>query len=141
MTAHEAAGERILDPVRQKQVSFGAEEAVRQKIIAYLTGEVGVPHGLIAVERAIDRSANRYRADIIAYERDGKPWMLIECKAPEVEITQRAFDQIGAYNRLIRAPYLLVTNGRRHYCCRWNGETGGPAFLEQFPLYPPREPD
>jgi hypothetical protein len=128
--------ERIIDPARRKSVHSGPEEVVRQNVIAFLTDRAGIPLGLIAVEKSIGGPNVRFRPDIVVHTRDGNPWMIVECKAPDVALTQRVFDQIGVYNRLIRARFLLVTNGQQHYCSEWKSESESWASLAEFPAYP-----
>jgi len=136
MSKSRSSGRQIIDPVRRKSVRSGPEERVRQAVISYLNRSIGIPLGLLSVEKGLDDSETNYRADIVVYNRSGEPWMLVECKAPEVQISQSAFDQIGKYNRIVRAKYLLVTNGQSHYCCKC-GESGESVkYLQQIPPYP-----
>ena len=130
--------DRILDPARRKIVHRGPEEVVRQAVLAYLTQKGRVPLGLISIEKEISTSAATYRADIVVHDRSGRPWMVVECKAPDVELSQDTFDQIGSYNRFLLAPYLLITNGRSHFCCQWDEINRQITFLEEFPEFPPQ---
>ncbi len=136
MTDIKDPDDRVLDPSRRKMVHRGPEEEVRQAVIGFLTARAGIPVGLISVEKEIRRSSALYRADIVVYERDGRPWMVVECKAPGVEITQDTFDQIGSYNRFLNARYLLITNGQEHFCCEWNREEDRIVYLENLPSFP-----
>ena len=128
----------MIDPARRKSVHGGPEEFVRQRIIRFMIETMAVPAGLMAVEKELGNTDTVYRADVVVYSRDGKPWMVIECKSPSVRISQDAFDQIGKYNRILKAPYLLVTNGKDHYCCEWMQADGTVRFLEQLPMFPDR---
>ncbi len=67
--------------------------------------------------------------------------MIVECKAPEVRIDQRAFDQIGRYNRFLGAPYLLISNGSEHFCCRQDSDSGSLSYLSTIPRFPSRDSD
>ncbi len=136
MSQSRSSGNHIIDPARRKSVRKGPEESVRQAVISYLTGTIGIPLGLLSVEKVLDDPETKYRADIVVYRRSGVPWMLIECKAPDVELSQDAFDQIGKYNRIVQARYLLVTNGRNHYCCEWDESGQSVDYLDQIPSYP-----
>jgi hypothetical protein len=108
----------IFDPIRKKNVVLSPEEWVRQNIIRYLTEEKKFPAPLISMEAGIkvNRLARRY--DALVFDRFGKALVLIECKAPSVSIQQETFDQVAAYNTSIRANYLLITNGMKHYFCK-----------------------
>ena len=75
------------------------------------------------------------RADIVLYNREGKPNMIVECKAPNVKITQEAFNQIAKYNFKLKVRYLVLTNGIQHFCCQMDYETNGIKFLEEIPSY------
>ncbi|NBB74738.1 MAG: restriction endonuclease subunit R [Bacteroidetes bacterium] len=125
----------IFDPIRQKYVRLTSEEWVRQHFVQYLIQEHHVPRGLIAVEHGFkDRDMPR-RADIVAFDRQGQPLLIAECKAPAVSVTQETFDQVARYNRVLRVPYLVVTNGHAHYACRIDFDEGAYAFLDDLPGY------
>jgi hypothetical protein len=125
----------VRDPVRRKNVADGPEERVRQAVLSYLTDAHGVPEGLISVETGVAGSSGAYRSDIVVYTRNGTAWMLIECKAPHIQIDQFEFDQIGRYNRHVGAPFLMITNGVVHYCCAIDSETGSVSYLSELPEY------
>ena len=136
MSQSRTSASQIIDPARRKSVRNSPEEGVRQAVISYLTDTIGIPLGLLSVEKALNDSEMKYRADIVVYKRSGEPWMLVEFKAPDVQLSQAAFDQIGKYNRIVQARYLLVTNGRNHYCCEC-GESGeNIEYLDHLPSYP-----
>ncbi|GMQ81070.1 MAG: type I restriction enzyme HsdR N-terminal domain-containing protein [Rhodothermia bacterium] len=136
MSSKKTVDDYVIDPSRRKAVKAGPEERVRQSAISFLHDEIGVPLGLISVEKRLEQADTEYRADLVVHTRDGKPWMIIECKAPSVKLTQAAFDQVGRYNRLIQARYLLITNGEDHYCCSWDVQQKKIAYLDEFPSYP-----
>jgi hypothetical protein len=128
--------EEVYDPVRDKYVRLTPEEWVRQHFVQYLVQEQGVPAGLLAVEPSFKApSGLPRRADIVAYDRQGQPLLLVECKAPRVAIQQAVFDQVAAYNTVVQARYFVVTNGQDHYCCVWDGDAEGYRFLTDFPPY------
>ena len=126
---------QIFDAVRKKYVSLTPEEWVRQHVIAFLINEKGFPASLIAVEVSLNRGTKKQRADIVIYTNDGKPRMIVECKAPEVKITQDVFFQIARYNAPLKMNYLLVTNGLQHFCCKMEYENGEHVFLKEVPMY------
>lgn len=102
----------VFDPVRRKWVALTPEEYVRQYTILYFLNDRHVPLSHLSVERAITVNGLTKRYDIVVYDNDGKPAVVVECKAPEVPITQEVVEQAGRYNRTLRAPFLGVTNGR-----------------------------
>jgi type I site-specific restriction endonuclease len=125
----------IFDPIRQKYVRLTPEEWVRQHFVQYLIQEHHVPRGLIAVEHGFkDRDMPR-RADIVAFDRQGQPLLIAECKAPAVSVAQETFDQVARYNRVLRVPYLVVTNGHAHYACRIDFQGATYQFLDELPGY------
>ncbi|MFO7977706.1 MAG: type I restriction enzyme HsdR N-terminal domain-containing protein [Bacteroidales bacterium] len=125
----------IFDAFRKKYVALTPEEWVRQHFLAWLALEKFYPVGLIAVEAPLKYHRMAKRADAIIYDQQGKALMIIECKAPEVKITQKVFDQVARYNLPFQVAYLVVTNGMEHFCCKMNDAAQGWAFLDQVPDY------
>jgi len=121
------------DPIREKQVADTPEERVRQAVIRMLMESMGIPAALIAVERSVLINGSIRRPDIIIHSRTGEPWMVVECKAPKVQINQGTFDQVSNYNRVLQAPFLFVTNGEDHLCARVDGSS--ITFLENLPRW------
>ncbi|NNF04795.1 MAG: type I restriction enzyme HsdR N-terminal domain-containing protein [Rhodothermales bacterium] len=142
-----------LDPVRRRLVADGPEEAVRQAFLRYLLEERSIPRGLISVESGVSgasgstapRTRDSGRTDIVVHDRTGRPWMLIECKAPDVPLDQSVWNQAARYNRVLDARYVLVTNGRRHLCAEVqeakDESPDGASFLATFPEYPDMKND
>lgn len=126
---------QIFDFLRRKYVALTPEEWVRQHFVHYLVEHCGYPKGLLANEKELRVGDKRLRCDTILYNKDLQPLMIIEYKAPEVEVTQHVFDQISAYNRLLCVEYLIVSNGHHHYCCRMDYEKGEYSFLQNIPQY------
>ena len=126
---------QVFDVVRKKYFKLTPEEWVRQHFLHYLNSEKNYPFGLIGVEKMIKYNNKRTRADIVLYNKEGKPNIIVECKAPNVEITQDAFNQIAMYNFKLRVKFLVVTNGMRHYCCRMDYEKNINCFLEEVPAF------
>ncbi|MEN8224874.1 MAG: type I restriction enzyme HsdR N-terminal domain-containing protein [Bacteroidota bacterium] len=126
---------RIFDEIRKKFVVLTPEEWVRQNFISYLRDQKSVPAGLIILEKKLVMNTMTRRPDIVIHNRQGKPVMIVECKAPEVKISQDAFDQIARYNSVLRVPFLVVTNGMQHYCCRMDYKANSYRFLEDIPGY------
>ena len=75
------------------------------------------------------------RADILLYNLDGKPNMIVECKAPNVKITQESFHQIAKYNFKLQVPFLVLTNGMQHFCCKMNYENNSINFIKEIPKF------
>lgn len=131
----EEGKEEIFDLVRGKYVRLTPEEWVRQNFIRYLVESGGYPRGLLAVEALSPFNKLKKRVDILVHNREGKPVMIVECKAPDVAINDKVFDQIVCYNMGFKVPYLIVTNGIDHYACKIDTETGNYGFLLMIPLY------
>lgn len=103
----------VLDPVRRRWVALTPEEGVRQWVIGLLHERYGYPLELMQVEGAITVNGMTRRCDIVVYDTTGTPQMIVECKKPDVAITQKVCDQACRYNTVLRVPYLLLTNGRQ----------------------------
>ena len=126
---------QVFDQVRKKYLVLTPEEWVRQHFIHYLNQEKNYPLGLMGVEQMVKYNGMQTRADIVLYTTEGKPNMIVECKAPNVKITQEAFNQIAKYNFKLKVKYLVLTNGIQHFCCQMDYETNGIKFLEEIPSY------
>jgi hypothetical protein len=127
--------EMILDTLRQKYVVATPEEWVRQNFVRYLIEGLGYPLGRTAIETGFVFQGMQCRADVIVYDRQGKALLVGECKAPEVKLNQTVFDQIGRYNTVLQADYLVVTNGLQHYCCQIDRGKNTYQFLNDVPGY------
>ena len=125
----------IFDAMRRKYVALTPEEWVRQNFTAYLISHKGYPSGLIANELQISLGTTKKRCDTVVYDRSLKPRMIVEYKAPQIEITQAVFDQIVRYNMALHVDYLAVSNGLTHYCCRIDYSSSSYAFLPEIPDY------
>lgn len=129
-------GKRVIwDVIRRRYVALTPEEWVRQHFVHFLVGHKGYPASLLANEVQVQLNGTRKRCDTVLYRRDLTPCLIVEYKAPDVEITQRVFDQITRYNMVLHVDYLIVSNGLRHYCCRMNYATGSYEFLSDIPEY------
>lgn len=125
---------KILDILRHKFVALTPEEWVRQHFTHYLIAHKGYPPELMANEVAVSLNGMSRRCDTVVYSREGlKPLMIIEYKRPDVEITQKVFNQICRYNMVLEVEYLVVSNGLKHYCCQVDIKKGGYTFLEDIP--------
>ncbi len=127
---------RVYDALRRKFVALTPEEWVRQHFVAYMTGELGYPAALMGNEVGITLNGTSRRCDTVLFSRNGLvPLMIVEYKAPHIEITQRVFDQIVRYNMVLHARWLVVSNGMRHFCCEIDYEKRGVRFLPNVPRY------
>ena len=124
----------IWDDLRRKYVALTPEEWVRQHFVHFLIEHKGYPAGLMANEIQIRLNGTKKRCDTVLYDRSLTPRMIVEYKAPDVEITQAVFDQITRYNMVLRVEYLVVTNGVRHYCCRIDYSAMTCRFLPDIPF-------
>lgn len=122
----------IFCTIRKNWMVFTPEEWVRQHLILYLIQTLGYPASAIALEVPINQTGMRKRADIIVYKQ-AKPFIMIECKRPSVQITQQTFDQIARYNGVIGSEYLMVSNGLNHYYCKMDYENKRYQFLKEIP--------
>lgn len=129
------AKEYIFDPVRKKDVRLTPEEWVRQNFIRYLQEERGYPLSLMQVEKEFSWNGLSLRSDVLVFSPSAMPRMIVECKAPEVKLDNAVFEQIARYNLRYRVPYLLVTNGLMHYCCRMDYRENTYHFLREIPDY------
>lgn len=125
----------ILDVLRRKFTALTPEEWVRQHFIHYLIEQKGYPIALLGNEVELTIGKKKLRCDSVLYTRDLKPRMIIEYKAPSIQITQKTFNQIFAYNTLLHADYLVVSNGKNHYCCKIDYATHSYSFLTDIPEY------
>ena len=110
----EAGKEFIFDEFRKRWVILTPEEWVRQNFLQYLTQTKKYPASLIAVEKEIKLSELKKRFDVVVYDRDSKPWMIVECKEMNVALDKSVLDQVLRYNISLNVPYLVITNGS--YC-------------------------
>lgn len=125
----------IFDEIRKKFVIVTPEEWVRQHVVQFLIIEKKYPKSWINVEKVIKINELTKRYDVVIYNPDGSILILVECKAPAVPISQNTFDQIARYNMVLKAQYLMVTNGLNHYFCQMNYEQERYHFLPELPEY------
>lgn len=125
----------ILDLIRRKYVALTPEEWVRQHFLHHLINDLSYPKSLFRVESGLKFNNLQKRTDILIHNREGKAWMLVECKSPDIKLTQKAFNQIAVYNMTIGAKYLAVTNGMVHFCCRARTAVEEAEFLTDFPSF------
>lgn len=125
----------IFDEIRKKFILLTPEEWVRQHVIQFLLQDKKYPKSYINVEKLIKINDLSKRYDGVVFKPNGEIFLLIECKAPEVPISQQTFDQIARYNLVLKAKYLMVTNGLNHYFCQMDFENEKYVFLKELPEY------
>ncbi|MCT8339829.1 type I restriction enzyme HsdR N-terminal domain-containing protein [Flavobacteriaceae bacterium TK19130] len=125
----------IFDVIRKKFIILTPEEWVRQHVLHYLLNELKYPRSLINVEKQLKLNDTLKRYDIVVFKPDGSLFLLVECKAPAISITQSTFDQIARYNLSLQASYLMVTNGLHHYYCTLDYQNECYHFLRSLPSY------
>lgn len=125
----------IFDEIRKKFILLTPEEWVRQHVIQFLLQDKRYPKSYINVEKLIKINDLSKRYDGVVFQPNGEIFLLIECKAPEVPISQQTFDQIARYNLVLKAKYLMVTNGLNHYFCQMDFENEKYVFLKELPDY------
>ncbi len=125
----------VLDIFRKRYVMFTPEEEVRQRFARYIIEEKEFPTALIMTEYSLKLNEMVRRCDILVHKPAGHPAVLVECKAPEVKITQDTFDQVARYNLVFNVKYLMVTNGLKHYCCYLDFATRKVEFMKEVSLY------
>ncbi|OYQ31880.1 restriction endonuclease subunit R [Flavobacterium cyanobacteriorum] len=125
----------IFDGIRKKFIILTPEEWVRQHVVRFLCEEKKYPLSHVNVEKIIKINGLTKRYDVVVFQPDGTIHILVECKAPDVAITQNTFDQIARYNMQINASYMMVTNGLNHYFCQMDYNLGEYRFLRDIPAY------
>lgn len=124
----------VFDIVRKKYVVLTQEEWVRQHFIHLMINHLGYPKPLLKLESAFSYFKSGKRGDIILLDRDSKPFLLVECKAPNIELEKSAVNQVAIYNKVVRARYIAITNGLKHFI--WKFDSVDYHQLDQFPEYP-----
>lgn len=125
----------IFDCIRKKFVILQPEEWVRQHCVLYLMEFKKYPISLINVEKELTINDLKKRYDIVVFNPNGTIHLIVECKAPKININQTTFDQIARYNTALNATYLMVTNGLNHYYCQMDFENERYQFLKDIPEY------
>lgn len=126
----------IHDPIRKKYLVQTPEEVVRQLVLGYLMEERQFPKNRIRTEKVLKVNELTKRCDILVFDWGMQNFLLAECKAPSVRITEATFRQIASYNLPLRVAYLLVTNGIETYCCEMDYTGGNFKFIGEVPTFP-----
>tara|TARA_B100001175_G_C19506196_1_gene640998 strand:- start:2260 stop:2712 length:453 start_codon:yes stop_codon:yes gene_type:complete len=123
----------IFDPIRKKWIVLTSEEWVRQHCIQFLLKIKKVPLGFIQVEKKIYINSTVKRYDLVVFKPDQSIEVLVECKATNVSLKQKTFDQIAQYNSVLKSDYLMLTNGLIHFFCKMDFKNGQYCFLPDLP--------
>jgi hypothetical protein len=125
----------VLDILRRRYVRLTPEEMVRQCFINYLIEYKGYPAALMGNEVQLSVGEKKLRCDSVLYDRNMQPRMIIEYKAPDIEITEKVLHQILSYNTQLNVKYLIMSNGTQHVCLRYNDDSGRWEFMPEIPNY------
>ena len=123
----------IWDPLRKKEVVLTPEEEVRQWCIGVLSRSMCVPMHMMMSEAGFKLGGKSFRADVLVYDRKAQPLMVVECKRPEVALTQAVLDQAIRYNVALNVKYIMITNGTKTFICR--RKDAGFVFIDKVPVY------
>ncbi|HIE15591.1 MAG TPA: type I restriction enzyme HsdR N-terminal domain-containing protein [Bacteroidales bacterium] len=126
---------KVFDIIRKKYVAFTPEEYVRQTLIRFLIKTKKYPKNLMSLEYEFKLYEQKKRADIVVYNNEGNPVMIIECKAPGIKITQNVVNQIAVYNIYYKVKYLLITNGTDFYVFFLDKKHNTIKSLKTIPMY------
>ncbi|MBR1652895.1 MAG: type I restriction enzyme HsdR N-terminal domain-containing protein [Alloprevotella sp.] len=133
---HAEGYDEIFDPLRKRFVRLTPEEWVRQHFVSHLVNSLHYPAPLLQNEVKLTINGVERRCDTVLFSRQGgRPRLIVEYKAPEVALTQRVFQQINSYNSVLRADYLMVSNGREHYCLHLDYAHSRAEFLPALPAF------
>lgn len=130
----EEGGKRyIFDVIRKTWLLLTEEEWVRQNFVAYLKEVLHYPQTLMALEKEILLNGLKKRFDILVYNKAHQPWMLVECKAPQVPLTEAVLQQVMRYNMSVPVPFVVITNGA--HTMAWQKEHGVLKKLDELPCW------
>jgi hypothetical protein len=125
----------IFDLIRKKYIVLTPEEWVRQHFLHYMIDAFKYPRALIKVEGGLTYNQLAKRSDILIFDRAGSPWMLVECKSPEMKLSEATLQQASVYNATLQAKYLTITNGMNYYCAATDWVEKKTTLLQSLPDY------
>ncbi len=123
----------VFDIIRKKYVVLTPEEWVRQHLLHFMIQDGLYPSSLIAVERGLQMNGLQKRFDVLVFDKTGKPLLLAECKSPDISLSKDTFLQAAVYNSQFGCSHILITNGLKHYYCRYS--EGKEAVTEEIPFF------
>ena len=124
---------QLFDIIRKKFVDVTPEEWVRQHIIHYLIECKQIPASVISVEKQIILNGTKRRYDIVVFNTTLKPILIIECKAPNIQIDQLTINQALRYNLKLNVPFVFLSNGLNHIFVKIDGNL--PKISKEIPNY------
>jgi hypothetical protein len=101
----------IFDSIRKKWLVLTPEEWVRQHLLNHLVTEIKFPASTIAIEKELQLNDLKKRYDVVIFDKQLHPYLIVECKAPYISLDQQVIDQALRYNLIIKAPFVMITNG------------------------------
>ncbi len=125
---------QVWDHIRLRWIILTPEEWVRQHFTHWMVESLGYPRARLAHEVSLQLGNLQKRCDAVVYDNEAKPLVILEFKAPHIEINQDTFDQITRYNSVLRVPYLIISNGMKHYCAHTDTNKN-VAFLDGIPRF------
>lgn len=125
--------EVIFDDLRKQWVRLTPEEWVRQNLIQYMLQVKQYPAAFIGIEKEIALGELKKRFDLLVFDRHHQPWMMIECKAMDVELTDKVLEQIIRYNMSVPVSYLVISNGTYTYA--WVKEKNRLISITELPVF------
>ncbi|MFD2202462.1 type I restriction enzyme HsdR N-terminal domain-containing protein [Shivajiella indica] len=125
----------IFDSLRKKYLILTPEEWVRQHMIAFLIQFRDYPKSLFSLEKGVQYNQLQKRFDILIRNRKGNPFLLMECKAPNVLLSQKTVEQICVYNKSLNAQFLGITNGIKHLFLAFDKKTGNYVQIADIPKF------
>ena len=125
----------VFDIVRNRFVALTPEEWVRQHFILYLHQQLLYPLELMQVEGSISLNGMSKRCDIVVYDSNVRPLIIVECKKETVPLTQKVIDQACRYNLVLQVPFLCLTNGTQQICCQVDFENKQLLPILELPKY------
>ncbi|MEN8928545.1 MAG: type I restriction enzyme HsdR N-terminal domain-containing protein [Flavobacteriales bacterium] len=125
----------IYDEIRANYFVLTPEEWVRQNFVHFLINHHDYSKNYFKLEKQFLVNERKKRFDVLIYDKNAAPFLLIECKAPEVKISQDTFAQIATYNMELKVPYLIVTNGLTHFICEIDFEKKTYNYLKEIPVF------
>ncbi len=126
----------IFDSLRKKFLILTPEEWVRQHWINFLINHLGYPKGLVSLEKGLIYNNLQKRTDLVVWNKEGKPYLLIECKAPSIKLSQKTMEQACLYHQKIKSNYLVISNGINHFSMEWNEDSKMFSQIKSFPESP-----
>lgn len=127
----------IFDSLRKKYLILTPEEWVRQHMISFLVQYRNYPKGLFSLEKEVIYNSLQKRFDILILDREGSPFLIIECKAPSITLSKKTIEQVAIYNKTIEAVFMGISNGRQHLFLKYNSETKNYDQISELPQFRP----